>query len=132
MSVFKRLAVASICFAFLLPSGAANAISRTPDHDSSKRIQKLLSDHPGSATALTAKQKAEIKAFVKKAKGKETFVCTGLSLTGQRESMYRVVRLRAELVCQYAKSLDSELATTIKEKFSKKNYENGRVLVSSY
>ena len=132
MSVLRKLAAATICLAFLIPSGGANAIGLTPEQETSKKIQKLLSDHSGSATALTAKQKSEIKTFVKKAKDQETFVCTGLSLTGQRESMYRVVRLRAELVCKYAKSLDSQLTTVIQEKSTKKRIENGRVLVSSY
>lgn len=147
MSILRKLAAASICLVFFPHSGAAIAsdpkqafssnafsaiaIGQTQDQKSSKKIQKLLSDHPGAATALTAMQKSEIRAFVKKAKGKEGLVCTGLSLTGQRESMYRVVRLRAELVCEYAKSLDSSLTTAIREKATKKRNENGRVTVSS-
>lgn len=147
MSILSKVAAASICLVVLSHSGAAIAvepnrafslsnrdsiaIGQTQDQQSSKKIQKLLSDHPGAATALTAKQKSEIRAFIKKAKGKEGLVCTGLSLTGQRESMYRVVRLRADLVCQYAKSLDSSLTTAIREKATKKRNENGRVTVSS-
>jgi len=96
-----------------------------------KMIQKLLSDHPGAATALTAKQKAEIRTFVRKAAGRESIVCSGLSLSGQRESMYRVVKLRAELVCEYAKSMDPNLKTTIRERTIEKRSQNGRVLISS-
>lgn len=147
MSILRRLAAVSICLVFLSHSGAAAAsepkqafssnafsaisIGQIQDQQASKKIQKLLSDHPGAATALTSRQKSEIRAFVKKAKGKEGLVCTGLSLTRQRESMYRVVRLRAELVCEYANSLDSSLTTAIREKATKKRNENGRVTVSS-
>lgn len=147
MSVTKSLAAASICLAVLIQPIAAGAsepaqalrqvnlesisIGQTSDKPSNQRIQKLLSDHPGSATALTTKQKTEIRAFVKKAKGKQGIVCTGLSLTGQRASMYRVVRYRAELVCDYAKSLNASLEITIQEKTTKKRSQNGRVVVAS-
>lgn len=122
MTVFRTLASACVCLLFLIPTGAAHA---------GKNIDKLLSDHPGSATQLTVTQKSEIKAFVKKAKGNKGLVCTGLSLTGQSKSMYRVVRLRANLVCSYAKSLDSSLKTTTSEKTTKAANQNGRVVISS-
>jgi hypothetical protein len=108
------------------------SILETSDQSSPQtKIQKLLSDHPGAATALTVKQKAEIRTFVRKAKGRETIVCTGLGLSGQRESMYRVVKLRAELVCEYVLSLDPNLKTTIQEKTTKIGSQNGRVHLSS-
>ncbi|MFM1992592.1 MAG: hypothetical protein RL600_420 [Actinomycetota bacterium] len=122
MSFLRKFASASICLGLLFQSGAAHA---------GESIQKVLSDHPGSATALTGKQKSEIKYFVKQSKGRKNLVCTGLSLTGQRKSMYRVVRLRAELVCEYALSLDSSFTTTIEEKTTKTNNRNGRVLIAS-
>lgn len=100
-------------------------------NESTTRIVKVLSDHPGRATALTAKQKSEIKKILAKAKGNQNFVCTGLSLAGQRESMYRVVRLRAKLVCDYAKSIDPAIKTTLKEKATKARKLNGRVEVVS-
>jgi hypothetical protein len=147
MSVLRGLASASVFIGLLLSSVSASAseptqalsitnlesisIAQNSHQESGKRIRKLLTDHPGSATALTETQKSEIRAFVTKAKGKKALICRGLSLSGQRESMYRVVRLRAELVCDYAKSLDSSLKTTIWEKTTNKSNQNGRVVVSS-
>lgn len=147
MNSAARLASVFICLVMIFPATAASggeqvlvgslgkfdsiSIRQTSDQETPKKIQKLLSDHPGSATALTVKQKAEIRNFVKKVSANKTVVCTGLSLSGQRASMYRVVRLRAELVCQYAKSLDTELETVIRERTVNKRIQNGRVLVSS-
>lgn len=112
------------------PAGARNVL-QTQTNDSTTSIVKVLSDHPGRATALTSKQKSEIKKILAKAKGNQNFVCTGLSLTGQRESMYRAVRLRAKLVCEYAKSIDPAIQTTVKEKTTKASKLNGRVEVVS-
>lgn len=106
-------------------------------NDSAASIVKVLSDHPGRATALTKKQKSEIRKILAKSKAKtggqenRSFTCTGLSLSGQRESMYRVVRLRARLVCDYAKSVDPSIKTTVKEKVIKSSKLNGRVEVVS-
>jgi len=107
------------------------AIHKVKANDSATSIVKVLSDHPGRATALTAKQKSEIKKILAKAKGNQNFVCTGLSLAGQRESMYRAVRLRAKLVCEYAKSIDPAIQTVVKEKTTKARKLNGRVEVVS-
>jgi len=94
-------------------------------------LVKVLSDHPGAATALTSKQKSEIRAILTKGKGNRNLICTGVSLAGQRESMYRVVLLRAQLVCEYAKSINSSLKTTVKEKIITASKLNGRVEVIS-
>jgi hypothetical protein len=126
------------------PAGASNLHQNSPrahsevltmlqvkKNDPTTRFVKVLSDHPGRATALTAKQKSEIKKILDQAKGNKNFVCTGLSLAGQRESMYRVVRLRAKLVCDYAKFIDPAIKTTLKEKTTKTRKLNGRVEVVS-
>ena len=65
--------------------------------DSNRSFAKVLSDHPGAATALTEEQKQEIESVVVRSGGNAYLVCTGVSLRGQRESIYRVVRLRAAL-----------------------------------
>lgn len=115
------------------PAGASNFL-QTQTNDSTTTttsIVKVLSDHPGRATALTSKQKSEIKKILAKAKGNQNFICTGLSLAGQRESMYRAVRLRAKLVCEYAKSIDPSVNTSLKEKVITAKKLNGRVEVVS-
>jgi len=147
MTSLPKIALAITCLIVVILSAVAGAgerkpiisvsdlnslsIAKTASQDSSKRVKRLLSDHPGSATALTNTQRSEIRAFVRTAKGNKNLVCTGLSLARQRESMYRVVRLRAQLVCDYAKSLEPSLTTTIKEKTTQKRNQNGRVTVSS-
>jgi hypothetical protein len=92
---------------------------------------RTLSDHPGRATALTAKQKAEIRAVLAKGKGNTKFICTGIRLEGQSVSMNRAVRLRAKLACEYAKSLDPKLSTFYQSKVTKARSFQGRVLVVS-
>lgn len=92
---------------------------------------RVLSDHPGSATALTPRQKTEIRDLLAKSKGNKTFICTAASLDGQRASMYPVVLLRAQLVCDYAKSLNPTLKTIVQEKRTTARQFNGRVVVVS-
>lgn len=99
--------------------------------DSNRSFAKVLSDHPGAATALTAEQKQEIESVVVRSSGNRHLVCTGVSLSGQRESMYRVVLRRAQLVCDYAKSLNPALRTVVKESFTPARQLNGRVVLVS-
>ncbi len=101
------------------------------NQSSQTRLVKVLSDHPGAATALTSRQQSEIREFLVKAKGNKSIICTGTSLAGQRESMYRVVLLRAQLVCEYAKSVDPSVITTVKERATAAVRLNGRVEVVS-
>ena len=106
-------------------------ILQVQGNDSTTSIVKVLSDHPGAATALTPKQKSEIREILAKGRGNQNFLCTGTTLSGQRESMYRVVLLRAQLVCNYAKSVDPSIKTTVKERVIKARKLNGRVEVVS-
>lgn len=92
---------------------------------------KTLTDHPGRATALTARQKSEIRAVVAKSAGNPRFICTGVRLENQSQSMNRVVRLRAKLACDYAKALNPSLKTFYQTKVTKAASYNGRVLVVS-
>lgn len=97
----------------------------------SKSFVKVLSDHPGSATALTLRQKTEINEILSKASSNQNFICTAASLTGQRQSMYRVVLLRAQLVCDYAKTVNPALKITVQERTTSARKFNGRVVVVS-
>lgn len=104
---------------------------KVDDNSTSRSYVKVLSDHPGPATALTSRQKSEIREILNKGKTNKSFICTGASLSGQRESMYRVVLHRARLVCDYAKSLDPSIRTIVKEKRTLAAKFNGRVVVVS-
>jgi len=130
MKLFSKSATALLLLGLLIHPTAAGATIL--QQDSSTRLVKVLSYHPGAATALTAKQKTEIRNFLAKGKGNQNIVCTGTSLARQRESMYQVVLLRAQLVCEYAKSIDTSIKTNVKEKVIKARKLNGRVEVVSY
>jgi hypothetical protein len=97
----------------------------------SQSFSRTLTDHVGRATALSPKQKAEIKAAVVRGAGNSKFICTGIRLVGQPLSMNQVVRLRAKLACDYAKSLNPKLSTFFQTKTTKARSFNGRVLVVS-
>lgn len=92
---------------------------------------RTLTTYRGSATALTAKQKAEIKATVEKGKGNPKFICTGIRLEGQPQALNTLVRKRAKLACDYAKSLNPALSTFYQTKTTKASSYNGKVLVVS-
>lgn len=97
----------------------------------SQPFQRALSDYAGRATALTTKQRAEIRSAVTRGAGNSRFICTGIRLEGQPMSMNRVVRQRAKLACDYAKSLNPEISTFSQTKTTQARSFNGRVLVVS-
>jgi len=129
MKAWSKVATVLAFFGVMIHPAFAGA--NNLHQNASTRFIQVLSDHPGPATALTSKQKSEIKAILAKGKGNQKFICTGLSLAGQRESMYRVVRLRAQLVCEYAKFLEPSVKTTVKERATTAEKLNGRVEVVS-
>lgn len=92
---------------------------------------KTLSDYPGRATAITAKQKSEIRSVLAKSSGNSKFICTGIRLEGQSQAMNLVVRKRAKLACDYAKSIRPDLSYWYQTKTTKARSYNGRVLVVS-
>jgi hypothetical protein len=127
ISIGLRTTSLLVFVGLLLYPASANA--KNSYQNASTSLVKVLSDHPGAATALTSKQKSEIREILAKGKENRYFICTGVSLAGQRESMYRVVLLRAQLVCEYAKSINPSLKTTVKEKIITAKKLNGRVEV---
>jgi hypothetical protein len=129
MKLWSKSATALAIVALLINPTSSSASNL--QQISSKSLVKVLTDHPGAATALTSKQKSEIQRVLAKGKGNQNIVCTGTSLAGQRESMYRVVLLRAQLVCEYAKSVDPSITTSIKERIVKARNLNGRVEIVS-
>ena len=92
---------------------------------------KILTDYPGRARAVTDKQKSEIRAVLDQSKGNTKFICSGIRLEGQPQAMNRVVRLRAKLVCEYAKSLRPEMSFWYQTKITQKDSYNGRVMIAS-
>ena len=62
-------------FSFLAHSTSAGASNFHQNPSTS--LVKVLTDHLGAATALTAKQKSEIREILAKGNGNKNFICTG-------------------------------------------------------
>lgn len=99
--------------------------------DSPQVIVKSLTDYPGRVREVTATQKSEIRAVLEQLDGHTKFICTGARLAGQSEGMNLAVRMRARLVCEYAKSIRPDLSYWYQTKLTDKRNFNGRVIVVS-
>ena len=92
---------------------------------------QTLTNYVGRATALSSKQKAEISAIVKNYPTNSKFICTGIRYFDQPVTENVVVRKRAKLACEYAKSLNPKLSTFYQTKTTQAKSYNGKVLVVS-
>ena len=92
---------------------------------------RTLTAYSRTATSLTTKQKAEIRATVSKGAANPKFICTGIRLEGQPQALNILVRKRAKAACDYAKSLNPKLSTFFQTKTTKAASFNGKVLVVS-
>jgi hypothetical protein len=113
-----------------VPLGAVNSLITNRD-EAAKPQQKILTDYPGRMRSVTEKQKAEIKAVLEASQSNTKFICTGIRLEGQPQGMNVVVRLRAKLVCDYAKSLRPDMSFWYQSKITNTSSYNGRVMVST-
>lgn len=94
-------------------------------------IVKSLTDYPGRAREVTETQKAEIRAVLERLDGNTKFICTGARVADNPYRMNLAVRMRAKLVCEYAKSLRPDLSYWYQTKVTKHQSFNGRVIVVS-
>lgn len=94
-------------------------------------IVKSLTDYPGRAREVTETQKAEIRAVLERLDGNTKFICTGARVADNPYRMNLAVRMRAKLVCEYAKSLRPDLSYWYQTKVTKHQTFNGRVIVVS-
>lgn len=125
------LAIA-ISLSALQPANAAPAILLDQQEVSRPPVLvKSLTDYPGRVREVTSTQKAEIRAVLSQLDGNTKFICTGARLEGQPQRMNVVVRLRAKLVCEYAKSLRPDLSYWYQTKVTQHRNFNGRVIVVS-
>ena len=92
---------------------------------------RTLSLYSGRATALTNQQKAQIRATLEKGDGNTKFICTGIRYFNQPVSENILVRKRAKLACEYAKSIRPDLSYWFQTKTTQARSYNGRVLVVS-
>ena len=117
-------AVLAVITLLVLPMAPASA-------QSAPVIVRSLTDYPGRVTAVTEVQKAEIRKVLTELDGNTKFICTGARLEGQPLRMNRAIRLRAKLVCEYAKSLRPDLSYWYQTKVTEHRSFNGRVIVVS-
>jgi hypothetical protein len=89
---------------------------------------KTLTKFTGTTKSLSAKQKAEIKAIVTKAKSNPKFICTGTYVSTANKA---TALARAKAACNYAKSLDKNHSYFAQAKqTSAKSYDGKVMLVS--
>ena len=94
-------------------------------------IVKSLTDYPGRVREVTETQKAEIRAVLDQLDGNTKFICTGARVADNPYRMNIAVRMRAKLVCEYAKSVRPDLSYWYQTKVTKHDHFNGRVIVVS-
>ena len=117
-----------------VPMSAVSNETETPETTQVRTapvIVKSLTDYPGRAREVTETQKAEIRAVLERLDGNTKFMCTGARVADNPYRMNLAVRMRAKLVCEYAKSLSPDLSYWYKTKVTKHQSFNGRVIVVS-
>ena len=129
-----KLATSVALVALLLVTPGHSALANetsAPEAANVPVLVKSLTDYPGRTRSVTETQKAEIRAVLEKLDRHTKFICTGARLAGQSERMNLAVRMRAKLVCEYAKSLRPDLSYWYQTKLTEKRSFNGRVIVVS-
>ena len=117
-----------------VPMSAVSNETETPETTQVRTapvIVKSLTDYPGRAGEVTETQKAEIRAVLERLDGNTKFICTGARVADNPYRMNLAVRMRAKLVCEYAKSLRPDLSYWYQTKLTKHQSFNGRVIVVS-
>lgn len=92
--------------------------------------QKTLATFSSTATTLTSKQKAQVKAAVDANPTAEKFICTGIRYYSQPMSVNIMVRKRAKAACEYAKELNPNLSTWYQNKPTRAQSYAGKVLLT--
>jgi len=127
----------SIALATALVAVPLNAASTETERPETTQVRtapvivKSLTDYPGRVREVTETQKAEIRAVLERLDGNTKFICTGARVADNPYRMNLAVRMRAKLVCEYAKSLRPDLSYWYQTKVTKHQGFNGRVIVVS-
>lgn len=132
MRLITTIALVAI---LIWPASPAVAYQQLLSEDSNIKaapvIVKSLTDYPGRTRGVTETQKAEIRAVMQRLDGNTKFICTGARVATNPQGMNLAVRMRAKLVCDYAKSLRPDLSYWYQTKLTKHQNFNGRVIVVS-
>lgn len=121
IAVYLTLAGTVLASSQFAPIEIANAFSSN---------QKTLTSFAGTSTALSSKQKSEIKALLSANPLASSVVCTGLITKGSSQTVVNRVKNRANASCNYAKSLDSALSISTTTKLTTSKSSAGKVVVS--
>ena len=92
--------------------------------------QRTLATFPGTARALSSTQRNQVASAVASFSGAGKFICTGIRLNGQPQSVNILVRARAKAACDYAKSLNPDLSTWVQSKPTTARSFAGKVLLT--
>ena len=128
------LSIALAATLVAVPLSAASTETERPETTQDRTapvIVKSLTDYPGRVREVTETQKAEIRAVLERLDGNTKFICTGARVADNPYRMNLAVRMRAKLVCEYAKSLRPDLSYWYQTKVTKHQSFNGRVIVVS-
>ena len=128
------LSIALAAALVAVPLSAASTETERPETTQDRTapvIVKSLTDYPGRVREVTETQKAEIRAVLERLDGNTKFICTGARVADNPYRMNLAVRMRAKLVCEYAKSLRPDLSYWYQTKVTKHQSFNGRVIVVS-
>jgi hypothetical protein len=110
----KLLTTIALVVALLVPASSVTAAETGTSEDSrvssAPVVVKSLTDYPGRVRTVTETQKAEIRAVMEKLDGNTKFICTGARVADNPYGMNLAVRMRAKLVCEYAKSIRPDLS----------------------
>lgn len=93
-------------------------------------MQRTLASFSSTATALTTKQKLQVKAAVEANPNATKFICTGIRYVSQPLSENIKVRKRAKAACEYAKELNPKLSTWFQNKPTEARSYAGKVLLT--
>ena len=132
MKSLLSIALAAVLVA--VPLSATSTETQKPETTEVRTapvIVKSLTDYPGRVREVTETQKAEIRAVLERLDGNTKFICTGARVADNPYRMNLAVRMRAKLVCEYAKSLRPDLSYWYQTKVTKHQRFNGRVIVVS-
>jgi hypothetical protein len=84
-----------------------------------------------TSSALSSKQKAEIRSVLAKSDGNTKFICTGIRYFDQPMSDNVTVRKRAKAACDYAKSINPNFSYWYQTKTTQARSYNGKVMIVS-
>lgn len=131
----KLITTIALVAALMVPASSVTAVEIKTSEDSKVNsapvIVKSLTDYPGRVRTVTETQKAEIRAVLERLDGNTKFICTGARVADNPYGMNIAVRMRAKLVCEYAKSIRPDLSYWYQTKVTKHQSFNGRVIVVS-